>query len=203
MSPVQRHFVAWLDAFCTVSPTLSATAQDSAAAPARAAIQYIPVKASDFAAQRLTLVGKYVELSGDFHAPTFIDNFMPGQCRADGQVLAEVVFDKIHPEARQWIAKNMCRMTCNGVFVRGQVVFRPYTPAPVLEMTEISVESKASAPAAGSDVGAAIVAQDRRSIAKAVLPPHTIPTTSAWLGWTGVPRVSPRYDSTRSGRGNV
>src|SRR3989442_14638243 len=197
MPPVQRHFVAWLVAFCTVSPTLSATAQDSAAAHARAAIQYIPVKASDFAAQRLTLVGKYVELSGDFHAPTFIDNFMPGQFRADGQVLAEVVFDKIHPEARQWIAKNMCRMTCNGVFVRGQVVFRPYTPAPVLEMTEISVESKASAPAAGRDGGAANGSHDRPSIAQAGPPPHTIPPTSPWLEWTRGRRRSTAYDPTR------
>jgi hypothetical protein len=96
------------------------------------AVQYMPVKASDFPAQRLTLVGKYVELSGDFHSPIFIDNFMPGQFRKDGRVLAEVVFDKIQPEARQWIVKNMCRMTCNGVFVRGQVVFRPNAPLPSL-----------------------------------------------------------------------
>jgi hypothetical protein len=70
-------------------------------------------------------------------------------------------------------------------------------------MTDISIESKAGAQAGGSDVGAAIAAKDRLGGAKAVLPPHTIPTTSARPDWTGVVPRSSGYDSTRSMRTNV
>jgi hypothetical protein len=84
------------------------------------AVQYIPLKASEFLARAPTLVGQNVEVFAQFFTIPF--PIEPGGSgwfseyeRGAGTPFGDVVFDKANQQAVQWMVKN-CTQTWNGVF---------------------------------------------------------------------------------------
>src|SRR5438128_1495888 len=62
------------------------------------------------------------------------------------RIVATVSFDRISNEQVTWMTENNCLLTCRGVFVRGVVVI--VGAGPVLQMIDISFESRAGGVAA-------------------------------------------------------
>jgi hypothetical protein len=86
-----------------------------------------------------------------------------------------------------------------GVFVRGKVVTARGSTVPVLDVADISKESKVQAAAANKAHVEAITTKDKEGLVKEVLPPHTNPSGEAAKAWLArVPTTSPSYDRAKS-----
>jgi hypothetical protein len=152
-----------------------------AAIAQRRVVGYVPLKASELPMLAPRLVGHDVEVFAEFFTATplnsprrgVVGSFSAGE-HGSGTQLGDVVFDTTAQEAMQWIVRNDCRRTCSKVFVRGRIVRRPFAQTPVLEMAEISYESKIGVRPASSDLADKIAALERPGAAKPLLPPHTI-----------------------------
>jgi hypothetical protein len=166
-----------------------------AAIAQRRVVGYVPLKASELPMLARRLVGHDVEVFAEFFTATPLNSprqgiagsFSAGE-HGSGTQLGDVVFDTTAQEALQWIVRNECSRTCSKVFVRGRIVRRPFAQTPVLEMAEISYESKIGVrPADSSDLAGKIAALERQ-----VQPSHSCRPTRFCRSRAAASRCNPR-----------
>jgi len=120
---------------------------------------YIAVEGAQFIPNGPGLIGKHIEIAGDFMAPMgvavgntnpYLRGFLfePGNPK---KLWAAVSFDKVDQEDIDWMTSHLCSRTCPGVFVRGTVAAGAGSLA-VLELSEVSASSKAVRGATPSDL---------------------------------------------------
>ena len=141
-------------ALCLAALTAPALdAQDAPPAPrtgasAPADSGWTLVQATDWPTRAPGLIGKRVEVFGNLSVDPSsgfrTSGVMTGRIRH--RIVATVSFDRISNEQVTWMTENNCLLTCRGVFVRGVVVI--VGAGPVLQMIDISFESRAGGVAA-------------------------------------------------------
>jgi hypothetical protein len=168
------------------------------AAPAASEAQYLALTPQEFADKAADLVGKDVEVSGDIIVPQMLSPKSVGTMneKASGKVLVQLVAKPGSP-ALQWLIGGD-RVTKNqGVFARGKVA--KVRDQFVLDLTDISKESKVQAAANTKANVEAITNKDQAGLVKEVLPPHTNPTGEAAKAWLDrIPSTSPSFDRAKS-----
>src|SRR2546426_11184567 len=154
-------------ALCLAALTAPALdAQDAPPAPrtgasAPADSGWTLVQATDWRTRAPGLIGKRVEVFGNLSVDPSSGfrstGVMTGRIRH--RIVATVSFDRISNEQVTWMTENNCLLTCRGVFVRGVVVI--VGAGPVLQMIDISFESRAGGVAAS--MAALVPDTDRKS----------------------------------------
>ncbi len=178
----------------------SAFAQDASSPPASADVQYISLTPTEFAEKAADLLNKDVEVAGDIQVPAMLSPKSVGTMvdKTSGKVLVQLIAKPGSP-ALQWLVGGDRKTKSQGIFARGKVVMvRGYT-VPVLDLTDISKESKVQAAAAIKARVQAITNKDAEGLVKDVLPPHTNPSDAAAKAWLDrVPTTSPSFDRAKS-----
>jgi hypothetical protein len=178
-----------------ITPT-GRTATDGGGVPADSG--WTLVSASDWLARAPALAGRRVEVSGNLSTQLMVNphsNFSnTGWMRdAGNKELATVMFDQIGDAEVAWMRKNRCSNTCEGVFVRGEVVSGRGSRAPILRMIDVSFESRAGGVAA-SMVQLEPPPANTSAVHKQLLPPGGVPTALGASAVTQMPETTP--DST-------
>jgi hypothetical protein len=176
-----------------------AGAQDAPSARRGSEVQFIALTPAEFAEKAAELVGKDVEVGGDIEVPRMLSPRSVGTMvdKASGKVLVQLVAGP-GSRALEWLAGGG-RDKSQGVYARGKVVMVKDHPMPVLDLAEISKESKVKAAAETRARTQAIGDKDREGLVKEVLPPHTNPSGEAARAWLDrVPVTSPDFDRAKS-----
>jgi hypothetical protein len=176
-------------------PVVNALGQD-AGQPAE--VQYISLTPAEFAAKAADLVGKDVEVGGDIVVPAMLSPRSVGTMvdKDSGKVLVQLVAKPGSP-ALEWLMGGDRRTKSQGVFARGKVAM--VRGALVLDLADISKESKVKAAAEIKAHTQAISDKDQAGLVKEVLPPHTNPSGEAAKAWLDrVPPTSPQFDRAKS-----
>jgi hypothetical protein len=175
-----------------------AFAQDKSSPPPAADVQYISLTPAEFAEKAADLVNKDVEVGGDIVVPAMLSPKSVGTMvdKATGKVLVQLVAKPGSP-ALEWLTGGDRKTKSQGVFARGKIVL--VKGSPVLDLTDISKESKVQAAADLKAHTQAIDDKDKEGLVKDVLPPHTNPSGDAAKAWLDrVPVTSPNYDRAKS-----
>ncbi len=163
-----------------------------------AEVQYISLTPAEFAEKAADLVGKDVEVGGDIVVPTMLSPKSVGTMvdKDSGKVLVQLVAKPGSP-ALEWLMGGDRKAKNQGIFARGKVAM--VKGSPVLDLTDISKESKVKAAAELKAHTQAISDKDKEGLVKDVLPPHTNPSDEAAKAWLDrVPPTSPQFDRAKS-----
>jgi hypothetical protein len=175
-----------------------AFAQDKPSPAPPADAQYISLTPAEFAEKAADLVNKDVEVAGDIVVPAMLGPKSVGTMvdKTTGKVLVQLVAKPGSP-ALEWLTGGDRRTKSQGVFARGKVAL--VKGSPVLDLTDISKESKVQAAAELKAHTQAIGDKDKEGLVKEVLPPHTNPSDDAAKAWLDrVPPTSPQFDRAKS-----
>jgi len=173
----------------------AALAQDSGQ-PAE--VQYISLTPAEFAEKAADLVGKDVEVAGDIVVPAMLSPKSVGTMvdKDTGKVLVQLTAKPGSP-ALQWLMGGDRKTKNQGVYARGKVAM--VKGSPVLDLTDISKQSKVKAAAELKARTQAISDKDQAGLVKEVLPPHTNPSDAAAKAWLDrVPPTSPQFDRAKT-----
>ncbi|HSV15214.1 MAG TPA: hypothetical protein VLI90_13225 [Tepidisphaeraceae bacterium] len=176
-----------------------ALAQD-AAAPAGGDTQYISLTPAEFSEKAPDLLNKDVEVAGDIQLPSMMSRKSVGTMvdPTSGKVLVQLMAQPGSP-ALEWLVGGDRQANTHGVFARGKVVTSRYYSFPVLQLTDISKESKVKAAAEKKEQVQAVETKEAAGLAKDVLPPHTNPTGEAAKAWLDrIPTTEASYDRAKS-----
>jgi len=146
------------------------------------------------------LLNKDVEVAGDITLPRMMGPKSVGTMvdKASGKVLVQLVAKPGSPALGYLIGGDRATKT-QGVFARGKIVMVKDHPMPVLDLTDVSKESKVQAAAAGKARVESITNKDKEGLVKDVLPPHTNPSGEAAKAWLDrVPTTSPSFNRAKS-----
>jgi hypothetical protein len=163
-------------------------------------VQYISLTPAEFAQKAQELLNKDVEVAGDIQVPAMLSPQSVGTMvdPATGKVLVQLIA-KPGTAALEWLIGGDRRTKSQGIYARGKVVMVSFHTTPVLDLTDISKESKVQAAAAMEARVEAITTKDNEGLIKEVLPPHTNPSGAAAKAWFDrVPTTSPSYDRAKS-----
>ena len=180
--------------------TTAALAQDAPTPPAPSEVQYISLTPSQFAEKAADLVNKDVEVSGDIQVPRMLSPKSVGTMvdKETGKVLVQLIAKPGSP-ALEWLVGGDRQTKSQGIFARGKVVMVRDYKVPVLDLSDISKESKVKAAADREARVEAITTKDKEGLAKDCLPPHTNPSDAAAKAWLDrVPTTSPSFDRAKS-----
>ncbi len=175
---------------------LAALGQDAPAAGTE--VQYISLTPAEFAEKAAGLENKDVEVSGDILVPAMLSPRSVGTMvdKDTGKVLVQLVA-KPGSQALTWLSGGDKKTKNQGIFARGKV--KIVNGSPVLDLTDISKESKVKAAADLKARTEAIDTKDKQGLVKDVLPPHTNPSSEAAKAWLDrVPPTSPEFDRAKS-----
>jgi hypothetical protein len=178
-----------------------AFAQDgSAPATPAADAQYISLTPAEFAEKAADLLNKDVEVAGDITLPRMMGPKSVGTMvdKASGKLLVQLVAKPGSPALQYLIGGDRATKT-QGVFARGKIVMVKDHPMPVLDLNDVSKESKVQAAAANKARVESITNKDKEGLVKEVLPPHTNPSGEAAKAWLArVPTTSPSFNRAKS-----
>jgi hypothetical protein len=183
-----------------LSISAAAFAQDGSGPPAPADAQYISLTPAEFAEKAADLLNKDVEVVGDITMPSMMSRKSVGTMvdPSSGKVLVQLVAKPGSP-ALEYLSGGDRATKSQGVFARGKIVMVKDHPMPVLDLTDISRESKVRAAAANKARVETITNKDAEGLVKDVLPPHTNPSGEAAKAWLArVPTTSPSYNRAKS-----
>jgi hypothetical protein len=181
------------------TPAQPPPAQPPASTPAPSDSGYTSLTPAEFAEKASTLLNKDVEVNGDIIVPRMLSPKSVGtMVDSSGKILVQLIAKPGSP-ALEWLAGGD-RVTKNqNVFVRGKIVMSRGNPNPVLDVSDISKDSKVAAAAENKAHREAIVSKDEAGLVKEVLPPHTNPSDAAAKAWLDrVPPTSPQFDRAKS-----
>jgi hypothetical protein len=175
----------------SVSPSSTAP-KTAASAPADSGWTLVP--AVEFGTRAPGLIGAHVEVSGNLSTQFIVNPHnsfdSTGWMRdARNNELAIVLFDQIADSQVAWMRTNKCNVTCAGVFVRGVVVRARGGSKLVLQMIDVSYESRAGG-AAASMVQLDPVHGDNPAVEKQLLPPGGVPAQVGASAATEIPPVT-------------
>jgi hypothetical protein len=179
---------------------VGAFAQDASSPPAGADVQYISLTPAEFAEKAPDLLNKDVEVAGDIVVPAMLSPRSVGTMvdKTTGKVLVQLTAKPGSP-ALQWLVGGDRKTKSQGIYARGKVVMARGSTVPVLDLTDISKESKVQAAAAMKAHVEAITNKDEAGLVKDVLPPHTNPSDDAAKAWLArIPTTSPSYDRAKT-----
>lgn len=188
--------VSFLIAILAVAAT--ALAQDASGPPAPSG--YISLTPAEFAEKAADLLNKDVEVAGDIQVPRMMSRKSVGTMvdKDTGKVLVQLIA-KPGSAALEWLVGGDRQTKSQGIYARGKIVMVRDYNFPVLDLTDISKESKVQAAAATVARVQAITNKDKEGLVKDVLPPHTNPSDAAAKAWLDrVPVTSPSYDRAKS-----
>jgi hypothetical protein len=168
--------------------------------PTPSDVQYISLTPAEFAEKSADLLNKDVEVAGDIQVPAMLSPKSVGTMvdRASGKVLVQLIAKPGSP-ALDWLVGGDRQTKSQGIFARGKIVKVRDHAVPVLDLTDISKESKVQAAADTKARVETITTNDKEGLAKDVLPPHTNPSDAAAKAWLErVPATSPSFDRAKS-----
>jgi hypothetical protein len=187
-----------------LAAAIAAFAQDASSPPSipptPSDVQYISLTPAEFAEKAGDLLNKDVEVAGDIQVPAMMSRKSVGTMvdKTTGKVLVQLVAKPGSP-ALEWLVGGDRRTKSQGIFARGKIVMVRDYKVPVLDLTDISRESKVRAAAATTARVQAITTKDKEGLVKDVLPPHTNPSGAAAKAWLErVPTTSPSFDRAKS-----
>jgi hypothetical protein len=178
----------------------AALALDTSSPPASSDVQYISLTPAEFAEKAASLVDKDVEVAGDIQVPRMMSRKSVGTMvdKETGKVLVQLIAKPGSP-ALEWLVGGDRATKSQGIFARGKIVTVRGSNVPVLDLTDISKESRVKADADKKAHVEAITTKDKEGLAKDVLPPHTNPSDAAAKAWLDrVPTTSPSFDRAKS-----
>jgi hypothetical protein len=164
-------------------------------------VKYIPLSALEFPTKARSLLNKDVEVSGDIQTPQMISQNSAGTLidPHTGKSTVSLIISDRNSYALVWLAGRNCKTRCPGVFARGRITMISGRSEPVLDLIDVSFESKVQAESNIQATLATLTNKDSVGKAKPVLPPHTIPTKYDWKPWLErAPRSAPSPDKSKS-----
>ena len=189
----------WSFALLILAISSIAVAQPASSPPAADA-EYISLTPAEFAEKAPDLLNKDVEVAGDIQLPSMMSRKSVGTMvdKATGKVLVQLIAKPGSP-ALEYLVGGDRQTKTQGIFARGRVVkIRDYD-FPVLDLSDVSKESKVKAAADKKEQLTTVQNKEAAGLAKSVLPPHTNPSDAAAKEWLDrVPKTSPSYDRAKS-----
>ena len=183
-----------------LSIAAAAFAEDASGPATPSDVEYISLTPAEFVEKAPDLLNKDVEVSGDIQLPAMMSRKSVGTMidKTSGKVLVQLIAKPGSP-ALEWLVGGDRQTKTQGIFARGKVVMVRDYKFPVLDVSDISRESKVKAAAEKKEQVKAIETKDEAGLIKDVLPPHTNPSDAAAKAWLDrVPTTSPSYDRAKS-----
>src|SRR5258708_15500371 len=152
-------------------------AQDASRQPTPSDVPYISLTPTEFAEEAADLLNKDVEVAGDIQLPAMMSRKSVGTMvdKTSGNVLVQLIAKPGSP-ALEWLVGGERQTKSHGIFARGKIVMVRDYKVPVLDLTDISKESKVQADADKKARVETIKTKDKEGLVKDVLPPHTNPS---------------------------
>lgn len=172
----------------------------AAGAPPASDVQYISLTPAEFAQKAPELLNKDVEVAGDIQLPQMMGPRSVGTMvdKTTGKVLVQLVAKPGSP-ALEWLIGGDRQTKTQGIYARGKVAMVRYYNFPVLDLSDISKESKVKAAAEHKAQVEAVQTKEQQGLAKSVLPPHTNPSDAAAKAWLArIPDTAPEYNRAKS-----
>jgi hypothetical protein len=196
-------FIPTATLFIAILATVAATARaqlDAGNPLAAGDTEYISLTPAEFAAKAPDLLNKDVEVAGDITMPSMMSRRSVGTMvdKDSGKVLVQLMAEP-GSAALEWLTGGDRQAHTQGIYARGKVVTSRYYSFPVLQVTDISKESKVKAAAEHKEQVAAVENKEQAGLVKEVLPPHTNPTGEAAKAWLDrIPTTEPSYDHAKT-----